>query len=376
MRVAYVTLAPFISGAERALQTVLLHASHAGIEPHVICPASSPFGAWCDAHQIRWSAVTIAERDKWHPLRWIKSLGQIAVVLRRERIDVVHANQVWAYAAAGTAARLLRIPRVCHMRDEVSPEAAQWWCRSGVEAVICVSDHIRRLVNAAWAPRISVLTDPVPGPSVRPVAQVRRTGRTTFGFAGQLIDVKGLVHLIDALSLLKQDDRWELVVAGRDPRAGQPYERRCRRLVDELGLSDRITFVGFLENIDAFYDRIDVAVVPSLEEPLGLIALEAALRAKPAIAFASGGLNETIRHNLTGWLVAPGDVHALKAALARVLDTPAIVGEAGRIAQQVAEPLCDPEAYVRTLAALYDGICSVSLPTHDARAGHDPLTLS
>src|SRR5258706_6877110 len=114
MKVAYVSLAPFISGAERCLQLILQRAPSVAIEPIVLCPPDSAIIPWCKTHGIRHVGVRLAERDKWHPVRWFSSVSAIARVLRRERVQVVHSNQVWCFAAAGTAAGFLGIPRVCH----------------------------------------------------------------------------------------------------------------------------------------------------------------------------------------------------------------------------------------------------------------------
>src|SRR5262249_16197194 len=150
MKVAYVTFAPFISGAERSLQLMLLAAPSVGIEPIVLCPPGASILPWCEAHDIRVAITTLADRDRWHPFRWMRSVANVARILRREGVDVVDSKRVWCMGAAGMAARLLGIPRVCHMRDEVGVEGIRWWCKAGVEAVICISRHIERQVTPAW----------------------------------------------------------------------------------------------------------------------------------------------------------------------------------------------------------------------------------
>lgn len=372
MRVAYITRAPFISGAERALQLILEHAASVDIDPLVICPHQSPFLAWCQQHGVCHEAIELAERDKFHPLRWFSSVARMRRALRSHRIDIVHSNQVWAYAAAGTAAGLLGIPRVCHMRDEVSETAVRWWCRSGVEAVVCISEHIEKLMSPAWdgqanRPIVKTMRDPVPvlaaprGNEVGARCAARQkfgvaSETVAFGFIGQIVEVKGLMELLRAVAAIVSDERWTLLVAGRDPNPGQPYENACRQWVRDNGLAGRVTFLGFLDDVADFYRAIDVAVVSSLKEPLGLIPLEAAAARKPAIAFASGGLKESIVDGQTGWLLRTGDVEGLCARLKRVVEDPSTLESMGQSAREWVVNYCDPQEHARVLTHLYEDL--------------------
>jgi glycosyltransferase involved in cell wall biosynthesis len=172
--------------------------------------------------------------------------------------------------------------------------------------------------------------------------------------------VKGLLGLLDTLAAQAGDGRWHLVVAGRDPRPGAPYEALCRARAARPDLAGRVTFLGFLEDTDQFYRMIDAAVVPSLEEPLGRIPLEAASFAKPSIAFAVGGLPDTIVDGQTGWLVPAGDWPAFGAAVARFLTrTDGVTGVAARV---WVGRVADPARYAQRLAALYKNLLARAEP--------------
>jgi glycosyltransferase involved in cell wall biosynthesis len=371
VRVGYVTLCPFMSGADRSLQTTILAAGSAGIEPVLFCPPGVAMHFWAEDVGIAVEPCELAYRDKRHPLRWWRSVARLKRRFRQRGIELVHANQVWAYPAAGTAAGALGLPRICHMRDEVPGEAIAWCCRSGVELVLSISDYIQKQVEAEWPasiarPRLEALINPVqmpPGLSAEEEAEARRSARqqwglerdaVVLGFIGQVAPVKGLLELIGALSKLPAGSPWQLVVAGRDTQPGAPYESACRARVAELGLGDRVRLVGFLDDVTPFYRAIDVAVVPSLEEPLGRVPLEAASYGRPSIAFAVGGLPETIEHGTTGWLVRPGDFERLGEALSRFVAEPQPgMGESAR--QRVGR-LCNPNRYAARLIELYDEV--------------------
>ena len=366
MRVAYVCRGVFISGAERSLQTILRNAPGAGIEPVVIGLPDDRMAPWCQEHGVPFAGCRQVLRDKWWPFTWWNSVGTMRSLLRSLKVDLVHTNQIWSYPIVGAAAGKLGLPRVCHMRDEMPADGVRWWCSAGVELVLCISQHIEHMVKPAFlnraASRVQTLLNPVTIPPL-PTEEQRQLSRAAlglpetaviFGFIGQIIPVKGLSLLLDSLAEMASDPRWHLAIAGQDPNPGDPHESHCRQRIRELGLEGRVTFLGFLEDTAPFYHAIDAVVVPSLKEPLGRVPLEAAAYAKPAIAFAAGGLPETVRHGKTGWLVPPGERAALRDSLTRFLDHPE--KEIGLEARAWVESVADPRRYVSRLAELYTGL--------------------
>jgi len=101
------------------------------------------------------------------------------------------------------------------------------------------------------------------------------------------------------------------------------------------------------------YREATALVVPAVDEGLGMTAIEALLSATPVVAFASGGLTDSVVDGETGLLVPPRDVDALAAALDRLLDLDdqgAALGAAGR---RRALELFSPAAAARRYAAIY-----------------------
>jgi glycosyltransferase involved in cell wall biosynthesis len=97
-----------------------------------------------------------------------------------------------------------------------------------------------------------------------------------------------------------------------------------RDQAETLGLAARVNFAGSLDRgrIYDLIDRCGIVIMPSRIEPFGLVALEAAQRARPVIAAAVDGLPEVVRHGETGLLVPPDDVTALAAAIAELATDP------------------------------------------------------
>jgi glycosyltransferase involved in cell wall biosynthesis len=368
VRVAYVSKATQVSGAERSLQAILTSARTAEISPLFVCPPGDPLLPWSEAHGIPVVEADSYHRDFLHPFRWRNSVRRLRAILKAHNVDVVHANHLFCYPTAGAAGRRGGAVRVCHMRNELGPTDATWWCKDGVEGVICISKHVEAQVRATWPrtrrfPAILTILNSVALPdwgtdrerddrsaSARQVWSISPDA-VVFGFIGQLIPLKGVTELLDACAGLPPDIPWILLIAGRDPAEGAPYERLCRERAARLGIGDRVKFLGYLQDVGPFYAAVQAVIVPSLEEPLGRVPLEAAAHGKPSIAFAVGGLPETIQHHATGWLVPVNDVTALRATMREFLEHPATV--MGQNARRMVEAVGHPDRYVQALANFY-----------------------
>jgi glycosyltransferase involved in cell wall biosynthesis len=365
MRIAYVALAPFISGSERSLQTILRHCELVNIQPILITHLGSPLADWASKHGIENYTCDLSVTGVSQPLKWVQTNWQLFKIFRRHNVQIVHSNQLWSYPAVASIAKWMKLLRVCHFRDPVDKHC-NWWLKSGLDLAVGVSRHtsdqLVQAINPDLIGNIETIINPVSiGAAIDSVEQARLTSSSktkfglkcdyfTFGFIGQIAEVKGLDLLIESLSILSHK-RWQLLVAGKDPVDGQPYLKHCKLLIEKYGLTDQVIFVGFIENTAEFYQAIDVVTMFSREEPLGRVPLEAGASYCPSVATRVGGLPETIVDGKTGWLV---DVEDTKGQ-ARVLENIMFLelSTFGLEAREWVESVADPENYIRRLYALY-----------------------
>jgi glycosyltransferase involved in cell wall biosynthesis len=145
------------------------------------------------------------------------------------------------------------------------------------------------------------------------------------GFVGWLLPIKGPLHLLNAMAAV-----WErhpdavLVLVGK---GGQ--EAELKRRAREIGAGARVKFLGWREDVAEIMPLFDVFVLPSLNEGMGRVLVEAMAAGRPVVASRTGGIPDIVRHEETGLLVTPRDEAGLAAAIARLLESPA---EAKRLA--------------------------------------------
>jgi glycosyltransferase involved in cell wall biosynthesis len=188
------------------------------------------------------------------------------------------------------------------------------------------------------------------------------------GVASRLVPIKGIVHLIRAVGLLRRDVagiRLEIAGAGPD-RATLQQEVRT------LGLHDMVAFVGWQPDMWPWLERWDIFVQPSLAEGFGVATLEAMAAGLPVVASSAGGLPELIEDGRTGYVVPPADPATLAARLRHLVlhaDLREAMGAAGRV--RVRQHF-SPQRMAAEIATVYDRL--LCLPErqavlHQARTG-------
>lgn len=167
-------------------------------------------------------------------------------------------------------------------------------------------------------------------------------------FVGRLNEQKGVDHLLHAVAAMNHQAQLDVVGDG-------PARTTLEQLARQLGVASRITWHGQVSQaaLPPLYQRAAAVVVPSVDEGLGLVAVEALLCETPVVAFDSGGLRDVIQHQKTGVLVKPGDRAALAKALDDLLASDGQGRQLGRAGRLYALSAFAPESAARRYAEIY-----------------------
>lgn len=147
-------------------------------------------------------------------------------------------------------------------------------------------------------------------------------GRWTALFVGRMDPLKGLDLLLYAAHrLLGRIPDLQVVVVGGDA-VPESEEARVRQLSVDLGLADRVRFVGAVPQaaLPQYYSAAHVCVVPSYYESFGLVAVEALACGTPVVAARVGGLPKVVKHGLNGLLVSERSAVAFAEAIASLYE--------------------------------------------------------
>lgn len=188
--------------------------------------------------------------------------------------------------------------------------------------------------------------DPEPWAAADPVPVGPPPGSVAVGFVGRLVVEKGLPELAEAWRRVAPSlPRAHLVIAG----AGR-YEEPFR---ERLGDAPRVHWLGYRRDVASVMKALDVAVMPSWEEPFGIVALEAMAAERPVVATRAGGLVEVIDEGATGRLVPPRDPGALARAIADLATDPDLRSRMGRAGLERVRSRFTEEAMVDAYEELF-----------------------
>jgi glycosyltransferase involved in cell wall biosynthesis len=137
---------------------------------------------------------------------------------------------------------------------------------------------------------------------------------------GNLYPVKGHIHLLRALRRLGDEQSaldWRAAIAGRGEE-----ESALREYLSESSLSERVTLLGYREDVPDLLAAADIYVMPSLSEGMPLALIEAMFAGKAIVASGVGGIPEVVHAGSEALLVPPEDPRALAEAVGALLRDP------------------------------------------------------
>jgi glycosyltransferase involved in cell wall biosynthesis len=146
------------------------------------------------------------------------------------------------------------------------------------------------------------------------------SGRFQIGIIGHLSPIKGQDQFLQAASrVISTRDDVDLMIVGEDKSRSGENRRAIERVIDELGLGDRVRMTGWVDDVRDVLATIDLLVSAARSEPFGLVIAEAMAAGVPVIATSTESATEIIEDGVTGRLVSIGDPTALAAAITELL---------------------------------------------------------
>lgn len=280
--------------------------------------------------------------------RLTRGSWRLASIARASQADIVHTNTL-AAVSGPIAAMLARRRHVWHVHETIADE--RWMARLVYRMLLLLPGSVianSRATARALAGPIGVIRGKtsVIYPGIERATAVQRRSRRAsaserlrIGFVGRLAPRKGIGELLEAVALVS--DRGialELDVFGTAPPGQKWREEHYRRRARGLGLSDVVSFHGFVSDIETRLEEVDVLVVPSQRpEPFGLVVLEGmAAGCAVVVTRNGGGSDEIIEPGVTGLSCGLG-ASSIAAAIERLAGDVSLrerLGEQARAAVQ------------------------------------------
>jgi glycosyltransferase involved in cell wall biosynthesis len=285
----------------------------------------------------------------WAPPFDLAGAARFWSALRARKFDLVHQH-FGGRSVRWMARRTTGAPLIMHLHGrvmETEPNNMVRMVLADADAVIANS--------AATAACVEGIRPEViyPGaPLFSPPADVTRREPVVIGSAARLVPLKGISFLIDAVARLATElPGLQLEIAG----TGEE-EDSLRKQAAQLGIGDRVRFLGWREDLGRVMSAWQLYCQPSIEEGLGITVLEAMATGLPVIASDVGGIPEVVQHGVTGYLVSVGSVEALSEHLRLLVQNRELRQELGSAGYRRVREQFSEELMVSRVVEVYDQV--------------------
>ncbi|MDO7786850.1 glycosyltransferase [Desulforamulus aquiferis] len=206
---------------------------------------------------------------------------------------------------------------------------------------VCVSNYIRDRVLEMGFPEERTITHyiGIDTETIKPIKEI--THVKIILHVARLVEKKGTEYLIKAFSKISTAKKnYQLVIIGEGPLRDELQSLAC-----SLRINDRINFLGVQNHSEVikWMGRASLFCLPSIvassgdSEGLGMVFLEAAAMAVPAVATYHGGIPEVVKDGETGYLVKEKDINSLAECLRNLLENDGLCDRMGQAARKLVE---------------------------------------
>lgn len=273
----------------------------------------------------------------WHelPLRNsldVQSARALADLIRRHNIQIVHAHVGRDYLMAAMACRRAPGARLVLTRHHYLPLKSNRlykWMLDEVATFIAVSESVAEslIERLALDPaRVVVIPNwidplrfhPIDREAARAMFQIE--GKLAVACIGQITEEKGQEDFVRAAGyVVRRRSGVEFLIVGEEGDKQEPFTRYLMRTAEQMGIGDRVRFMGFIHHIPELLAAVDVVVVPSWDEGFSLVTIEAMAARKAVLAANVGGIAGILQENVNGCLFAARDAKMLGDKLSWLL---------------------------------------------------------
>lgn len=332
--ILYLNKSAEIGGSEVSLFLLLKHLDQTAYAPIVVLPSVGPFVEQLQSIGIK-VITTPVHTIHWrggNPFPYLGTVWRLARLIRQENIRLVHSNNHVTNQYGVVAAKLCRVPIICHMRDMNSSISIRHAFLPWADHLIANSQAVARsyLEHHNTPEKVTVIYNGVDlaehvfqkEPVFR--AQMGISAETLLlGIVGRILADKGHHVLVQALvHVYRAGVDFRLAIIGpTEPSSGDPYQADqayltdLRLMITKLELKERIIFCGPQPDMPAVYRALDILLLPTFQEGFGRTLVEAMAAERSVVASAVGGTPEVVEPNVTGLLVPPGDPRSLAEAI-------------------------------------------------------------
>jgi glycosyltransferase involved in cell wall biosynthesis len=367
IRILYISLTEQVSGGEISVLNYITALDKTIYAPLVLCPKEGMLAAHARKDDIPVFFHRIPLLSKKKPWKYFQTLLWLVHFIKKERIDILHGMNFYTCQMAGLAGYFAGIPVVIHGQNIFENQKKEIYRNLlflATKVIVCSKAVGKSLLPTLSENKIFLLHHAVSIPTVIP--------KKTF-FLHKELGLQKNTKLISHIGLLEERKCQDIFISaanhvsqkhkntafliiGDSLFATEAYKQKLYALREKLQLQNTVFFLGLRKDISHILPELDIVTLPSFNEPLAMVTLEACSFAKPYIGAYSGGTSEIIKDRENGLLVQPKNVDELYTALCFMLENPKKAHQMGRNARKTIKEYCNLTKNSHILTELYQSL--------------------
>ncbi len=255
----------------------------------------------------------------------ILSFFKLSAQVRKLNIDLLHSNSRTTQVLGNLLSRYQDIPHIFTCHGFFKPKLSRRLFPCWGEAVIAISQQVKEHLIFDFKLselKINVINNGIDTGNFGDFSAREKMRKALgvndsllVGIIARLSDVKGHSYLIQAMqTVIKSFPCAKLLIVGEGK-----MKPALVKQVNDLGIKENVLFLAETENTRDALAAMDIFVMPSLQEGLGLALMEAMAQGLPVVGSAVGGIKSLIQDKLNGLLVEPADQAELAEAMIKLL---------------------------------------------------------
>lgn len=354
-----------LSGAEKVALEICKNLNYMKFEPVAVCKGCNLYNAF-SSNNIKTYIIDIGKLNPVNILR-------LRQVVKYEKIDLIHAHDVRASVAAGISRVAARTKVVSHIhvnyrwlksfsiykfidylfrrKYDLSIACSDNVCNTFLQYIKCFDKSkiisIRNCINFN-----EIVSKKNQNKVSFKIENNIPADKYIFGFAGRLIDVKGVDLLIKSFGMFCKIYNNSLLLIVGD---GIEIDN-LKKLVLEYGISKSVIFTGYVNNVYNYIDIMDAFILPSMREGMPVAVMEAMALGKIVIVTKTDGIPEIVKDGHTGIILNERTPECLLDAMVYVYGSKEKVNIIGDNASDFIKINCDIKTYIEKIEKVYTSL--------------------
>lgn len=346
-------------GGERWHHDVAAYLVEQKVKVVYVSSRESPLSERMKSLGIPGYQIKVANRSFLNPVKMIRIIG----IFRKEKVGVLVTNLSEDMKIASIAAKWVGVPRIIFRRGSAIPirdsPMNRYMYRKVATGIIANSLETKRTilaVNKELVPesKISVVYNGISLTKYNPLIEplyIAEEGEIVLGAAGRLSEEKGHIHLLEMLKDLESKEvRFKLLIAGEGK-----LLRTLQKHAEKIGVDQKVEFLGFVENMPAFFNSLDIFLLSSDYEGFAYVITEAMASCKPVVAFDIKSTSEIIVDGETGFITGRGKTNEMAERIIELAADPKLRASMGKRGKKRVEELFSFEKTQREILDLLKG---------------------